>query len=111
MPAGNGTGPMGQGPMTGRGAGFCAGYDAPGLTKGYGRGMGRGFGPGRGRGRGMGYRHRWQEWPETTPSAFHTAARSLSKENEITMLKTQAENLKRAQEELQNRLDELEKQG
>ena len=30
MPLGNGTGPAGMGPMTGRAAGFCAGYPAPG---------------------------------------------------------------------------------
>lgn len=30
MPFGNGTGPAGMGPMTGRAAGFCAGYPVPG---------------------------------------------------------------------------------
>ena len=30
MPGGDGTGPGGMGPMTGRGAGFCAGYGMPG---------------------------------------------------------------------------------
>jgi len=30
MPAGNGTGPMGLGPMTGRAAGYCTGYGVPG---------------------------------------------------------------------------------
>ena len=30
MPWGNGTGPAGMGPMTGRAAGFCAGYPVPG---------------------------------------------------------------------------------
>jgi len=30
MPFGDGTGPAGAGPMTGRAAGFCAGYPAPG---------------------------------------------------------------------------------
>jgi len=30
MPGGDGTGPMGMGPMTGRAAGFCAGYGVPG---------------------------------------------------------------------------------
>lgn len=45
--------------MTGRAAGFCAGYDeagwvsAPGVG-GRGRRSGRGFGPGFGRGRGFG---------------------------------------------------------
>jgi|GEM_PF-6154040 len=32
MPGGNGTGPAGQGPMTGRGAGFCSGADIPGYA-------------------------------------------------------------------------------
>jgi len=30
MPLGDGTGPLGLGPMTGRAAGFCAGYPVPG---------------------------------------------------------------------------------
>ena len=30
MPFGDGTGPAGLGPMTGRAAGFCAGYPVPG---------------------------------------------------------------------------------
>ena len=30
MPAGDGTGPLGFGPMTGRAAGTCAGYPVPG---------------------------------------------------------------------------------
>ena len=30
MPAGDGTGPLGFGPMTGRAAGYCAGYPVPG---------------------------------------------------------------------------------
>jgi len=43
MPQGNGTGPAGQGSMTGRGMGFCAGLNAPGFMNG-GFGRGRGFG-------------------------------------------------------------------
>ena len=31
MPAGDGTGPVGFGPMTGRAAGYCAGYPVPGF--------------------------------------------------------------------------------
>lgn len=43
MPRGNGTGPNGMGPMTGRAAGFCAGYGVPGYANpGYGRGFGWG---------------------------------------------------------------------
>jgi hypothetical protein len=77
MPFGDGTGPLGLGPMTGRGAGFCAGFVRPGFaspmpgyphTYGYGHltpvwprwgyDVGRGFGRGFGRGLGRG-RRRW----------------------------------------------------
>jgi len=65
MPRGDGTGPAGMGPMTGRAAGYCAGVGAPGFASapgwgGGGRGLGYrggfGRGPGRGWGRGwLGY--------------------------------------------------------
>jgi hypothetical protein len=60
MPGGDRTGPMGAGPMTGRGAGFCGGSQMPGYAN-LGRCRGRGFGRGRsfaggGRG-GRGFRH------------------------------------------------------
>ena len=46
MPGGDGTGPMGMGPMTGRAAGYCAGYPMPGFMNAIpGRGIG-GRGPG-----------------------------------------------------------------
>ncbi|MDK2800031.1 MAG: hypothetical protein PWP27_756 [Clostridiales bacterium] len=48
MPRGDGTGPMGMGPMTGRGAGYCAGYALPGFANYGGVGFGRGMGGGRG---------------------------------------------------------------
>lgn len=52
MPGGDGTGPWGLGPMTGRRAGYCMGFSTPGFANpyvhpmwfGYGRGMGMGFG-------------------------------------------------------------------
>jgi len=49
MPRGDGTGPMGMGRMTGRGAGYCAGFAAPGYANPVGyAGFGCGFGRGRG---------------------------------------------------------------
>ncbi|PVX25499.1 MAG: hypothetical protein CW716_07835, partial [Candidatus Bathyarchaeum sp.] len=57
MPRGDKTGPCGAGPMTGRGAGYCAGYHVPGFmnpTGGYGQGRGRRRGRGWGRGFGRG---------------------------------------------------------
>ena len=50
MPYRDGTGPMGQGPMSGRGMGPCAG----GARLMGGRGMGRGYGGRGARGYGMG---------------------------------------------------------
>ncbi|MBD3402701.1 hypothetical protein GF420_07385 [candidate division GN15 bacterium] len=52
MPGGDRTGPLGRGPLSGRGAGYCRGNDAPGYVDRYGR---RGYGGGYGRGR----RHRY----------------------------------------------------
>lgn len=57
MPGGDRTGPWGDGPMTGRTAGYCAGYSVPGYanpTFRCGRGWGRSYGRGRGRGFGRG---------------------------------------------------------
>jgi len=57
MPRGDGTGPTGLGPMTGRKAGYYGGFEAPGFANpvpGYGAGRGRGGG---GRRRGRGWRH------------------------------------------------------
>ena len=70
MPWGDRTGPLGLGPRTGRGLGFCSGFNSPGFTKGpgwgFGKGWGRGFGRGWGRGRrgfgfgrGMAWRRGW----------------------------------------------------
>lgn len=56
MPRGDRTGPEGRGRLTGRGLGYCAGYEEPGYTGGRGW-FGRG-GRGRrflGRGRGWGF--------------------------------------------------------
>ena len=50
MPSGDGTGPRGMGPMTGRAAGFCAGFGRPGFANpipgrwfGFGRRMPYGY--------------------------------------------------------------------
>jgi len=50
MPLGDGTGPLGLGPMTGRAAGFCAGFGRPGFTNPI---------PGRWFGLGWGWRAPW----------------------------------------------------
>ena len=105
-----------MGPMTGRGAGFCAGFPVPGsLNMGLGRG---GFGRGRGRG--------WRNWHYATGltgwqraamgwPAWGVGASSMpltptppSREQEVEMLRQQAQNLSGALDEVTKRLDELE---
>lgn len=54
MPRGDGTGPMGMGAMTGRGAGYCTGA----VSRGYG-----GFGFGRGQRRGGRWSAGWGMGP------------------------------------------------
>ncbi len=64
MPRGDRTGPTGMGPMTGRAAGYCAGYGMPGYGNPTpGRGFGMGYGRGRGfLGRGFGGGRGWRHW-------------------------------------------------
>ena len=110
MPYGDRTGPMGQGPMTGRGAGYCAGYGMPGNANPIGGGFGRGRGGGWGRG-GFGFRHAFRgagfPWPHAWwgvpgPGAVPT------KEDEMAVLKNQADALKKTLAEVEKRLGELE---
>lgn len=82
MPAGNGTGPMGAGPMTGRGMGYCAGNNAPGYAMG-----GGGFGRGLGRGMGFGFRNRFSGGWGNAPQA--PAPQPMSKEDQLAALKAQ----------------------
>jgi len=72
MPRGDGTGPMGLGPMTGRAAGYCAGFPVPGFMNPMGGRLGLGLGLGRGRGfRPYTYgRGRFFGLPYYSPPAF-----------------------------------------
>ena len=78
---------VGMGPGTSMGPGM-----------GMGRGMGRGMGMGMGMGRGMG--------PGIMPQA---APQAMSSEQEVEMLKSQAQTLGQQLNEIQRRLEELEK--
>lgn len=74
MPRGDGTGPAGRGPMTGRRAGYCAGYGMPGYMNGaYGFGYRtvRGFG---GRGRWRGFAAPWMYGARADAPAGYPAA-------------------------------------
>ena len=89
MPALDGTGPAGAGPMTGRGMGPC------GRGYGYGKGHGRGFGQGIGFGRRfMG----WFGWGNNYPQSSY----QIDPKEEKAMLKDEIK-------AMQERLKELEK--
>jgi len=98
MPGGDRTGPMGAGPRTGRGMGYCSGYDQPGFAN-PAPAFCSGFSFGRG-GRGRGWRNRFfatsiPGWVVTTP------------EQETTDLNAQANWLKGQLDAIQKRIEEL----
>ena len=115
MPRGDGTGPQGQGPMTGHAGGYCAGYAVPGFMNPV---TGRGFG-GRGRGRGRHGRRNmfhatgltgWQRaamgWPGCGPLPYDPPV--LSKERQLELLNGQREHLEGVIEEVKNQIETLE---
>jgi hypothetical protein len=106
MPRGDRTGPMGIGPMTGRGAGFCAGYGTPGFMNAVPGREGRGFGRGHGRGFGMGnaWRHGWAF--QGAPVAAQPVP--WSQADELSALKNQAKYFVDALESINGRISELE---
>jgi len=125
MPGGDGTGPGGLGPMTGRAAGFCAGYPVPGYAnpvggrgyfgRGRGRGMGRGFGWGRA-GYGFpaygGAAGPYAYGGAVNPFAYGGApfAPGLTAQQELDGLKGQAEYLEDSLDGIKKRIEELESQ-
>jgi hypothetical protein len=109
MPQGDKTGPMGMGPMTGRGAGLCRGNDSPGSTSagrgrfgGSGR-MGGGFGGGR-----RGFRHCFNATGLPGWMRFNGNAVTFQ-EDEIGLLKSQADYLNRSLDAVNKRLRDIEK--
>jgi hypothetical protein len=118
MPLGDRTGPLGMGPMTGRAAGYCAGYSVPGYMNPiprrgfFGRGRGRGwFGRGRGWGRGWGagyFAGGFPGWGYYGAPAYPNI-QELNPEEEVALLKEDAKVLKQQLKELQGYIDTLEK--
>jgi len=105
MPGGDGTGPAGFGSMTGRAAGFCAGYATPGYANpvgaGRGRGWGRGMGRGRGFGRGFGFR----------ANAAAGFAQIPTAQQEVDSLRQQAEFLQESLSQINQRIEQLNKES
>lgn len=114
MPGGDRTGPMGMGPMTGRAAGYCAGFSVPGYTNPLtGRGFGWNRGPGWGRGRGMGLgRGRWAVPCYRNAEHLAVAAGPYggtpTQDQELEMLRSQQKGFQSALENIQHRISELE---
>lgn len=106
MPRGDNTGPNGMGPMTGRGLGFCNGYESPGFSKSAprgGAGFGRGFGYGFGRGYGRGFRnYRFSNIP-------YFQAQNYSQIDEQQYISSEIDTLKQELKALEARLSELKK--
>jgi Family of unknown function (DUF5320) len=123
MPGGDGTGPLGLGPMTGRAAGYCVGFGFPGYaTPFYGHGF---WGGGRGRAGGRGRRHwlyapgfaGWSPflmggsavappWPAASYGSPFVSA--MTRQQEIDALKGQAEYVEDVLDGLRHRIEELE---
>ncbi len=124
MPAGDGTGPMGMGPMTGRAAGYCAGNGMPGyMNPAPGRGFGMGYGRGGGfwgRDGGRGFRNRyyatgltgWQRGAYGVPAwgAFPAVpyGTAPTRDQQLDAMKGQASYFEDALKDLRKRMEELE---
>lgn len=115
MPRGDRTGPMGQGPMTGRRMGYCTGYDVPGYANAPGRGMGFGGGGGWGGG-GRGHRNMfyatglygWQRAGAYPP--VPSAPVTVNREEELEALKRQSDYFGSQLDAIRKRIEELQKE-
>ena len=115
MPGGDKTGPRGEGPMTGRQAGYCSGYDAPGYANpwprwGWGRGGGFGWRGRGGWGGGRGWRHRFYATGRPGWAAYgpYWGPPPMTHEQEIDNLRTYAENLEEELRQVKERIEGLE---
>ncbi|NQT27652.1 DUF5320 domain-containing protein [candidate division KSB1 bacterium] len=108
MPRGDGSGPNGMGLMTGRAAGFCAGYQMPGYANPV---AGRGFGGGFGRGMGLGFRRGRSFNPNF---GFGYAQNAMpfgidaTPQQEIEALQSQSKGLEDTLNQINKRITELE---
>lgn len=116
MPRGNGLGPVGYGPITGRGGGFCAGYVEPGyLNPMVGSFRVRGCGVGL-YSRGRGLRHRFYATglplsaKEANPFEFAPDYNEkYSPESEAKALSREAKFLKKELKAIEDRMDQLKR--
>lgn len=120
MPRGDRTGPNGMGPMTGRGAGYCAGFSVPGFMNPFGM-QGQGFSRGGrrgGRGYGRGFGYFAQILPYVNPAYYPVEAPQLGYDNpeasvdsanrRLEVLRNQADQLESTLKSLKNHIEDLE---
>lgn len=95
--------------MTGRRAGYCAGFDRPGYANqgGFGRGYGRGRGPGQGRGQGRGMGYGGPGYRE--PDRYIPVYREPSPEDEKNYLENLVNDLEAELKSVKERINELAK--
>jgi len=117
MPRGDGTGPAGLGPMTGRGAGYCAGFGVPGFVNPIPRGGRFGY---RSFGTyypvfwgfprfGLGMRFPYYPYNFFVNPLFQQGfAPGYPEEQELAMLKNQAQMLSEQLEQIRSRIEVLE---
>lgn len=105
MPFGDGTGPLGLGPMTGRAAGYCAGFGVPGYMNPYVGGFGRGWFWRRAALYGYPFPYR-----AVPPAADPYGVWTLTPEEEKQMLLEHTKMLEAQLTEMKKRLAELEKE-
>lgn len=107
MPAGDGSGPRGEGPLTGRAMGRCSGYPAGGYASAPGRGGGYGSFVRGGGGRGMRNRYyetglpRWSGYPQYGGQVFNQA------QTETQSLKSQVQFVADTIEQIAYRVNQL----
>lgn len=98
MPNRDKTGPAGQGPLTGRGMGPCAG----GTSAGMGAGMGRGMGRGRGLPAARSFSGGWCPCPY-----IGISSRKITPEDEKAYLEEEKKALEEERKAIDERLEEL----
>jgi hypothetical protein len=110
MPGLDGRGPLGAGPMSGRGMGNCVVSNRTGNVYGSpGRGMGRGPGMGRGTGRGRGMGRGFNRGFRQMGVYANPVGGAYSAQEELDMLKNEAELLKQDLSAIESRMSDLEK--
>jgi hypothetical protein len=112
MPYGDRTGPKGFGPLTGRQAGFCAGYAVPGYAN-FARDWACSGGGSRGW-RNQYYKTGLKGWQRAATGWVDTMmpfGAPISRDVELARLKAQAENLTRTLDGIKRQIETIEAQG